>query len=292
MMVREAVYAQQGWYPLGRDACIRAIEAMKVAPAPADMPERPVAGVVPHAGWVFSGATALSVVKAIASRRQPKTFVLFGPSHRLHLRSGAVFSVGAWKTPLGAAQVDERLASEILSRAGPLAVDDPNPHLPEHSLEIQVPFIQYAVPGAKIVPILVPPSRETVDLGRIVGQAILSLNADAVCLGSSDLTHYGSNYGFTPVGVGPAALQWVRDENDRGMMDVMVRLDAEAVVPTAQEHMNACGAGAIAATMAAARELGATRGCIIQYTTSYDVMRETMGRTDYQAAVGYGGVVF
>jgi hypothetical protein len=94
------------------------------------------------------------------------------------------------------------------------------------------------------------------------------------------------------VGVGPAALQWVRDENDRGMMDLMVRLDAEAVVPAAQQHMNACGAGAIAATMAAARELGAARGCVIQYTTSYDVMRETMGRTDYQAAVGYGGVVF
>jgi hypothetical protein len=292
MMVREAVYAQQGWYPLGRDACIRAIEAMQVQPAPADLPERPVAGVVPHAGWTFSGATALSVVKAIAGRRQPKTFVLFGPSHRVHLRASAMFSSGAWQTPLGTAEVDERLAREILSRAGPLLTDDPNPHVPEHSLEIQVPFIQYAVPGARIVPILVPPSRETVDLGRIVGQAIRALEADAVCLGSSDLTHYGPMYGFTPLGQGPAALRWVRDENDRRMMDVMVRLDAESAVPTAQQHMNACGAGAIAATLSAARELGATRGCVIHYTTSYDVMRQTMGRTDYQAAVGYGGVVF
>ena len=292
MMVREAVFARQGWYPLGREACVRAIEAMKVAEPPADMPERPVAGIVPHAGWSFSGATALGVIRAITSRRKPKTFVLMGAWHRARRSAGMLFPSGRWETPLGIIEIDERLAREIAGRAGELMIEDPEAHGPENSLELQVPLIQHEAPEAKIVPILVPHWNKAPELGRIVGQTIRSLEADAVCIGSTDLTHYGPMYGFTPRGTGEAALAWVRDENDKRMLDVMVRLDAEAAVPEAKDNMNACGAGAIAATLAAARELGAARGCVVSYTTSYDVMRETMGRMDYEAAVGYAGVVF
>jgi AmmeMemoRadiSam system protein B len=292
MMVREPVFAQQGWYPLGREACVQAIEAMKVAEPPADLPARPVAGIVPHAGWSFSGATALGVIRAIASRRQPKTFVLMGAWHRARRPAGILFPSGGWETPLGIIEIDERLASEIASRAGDLVIEDPEPHGPENSLELQVPLIQHETPEAKIVPILVPHWNRAAELGRIVGQTIQSMAADAVCIGSTDLTHYGPMYGFTPRGTGEAALAWVRDENDKRMLDVMIRLDAEAAVPEAQRSANACGAGAIAATLAAARELGATRGYVVSYTTSYDVMRERMGRSDYEAAVGYVGVVF
>ena len=292
MMVREPVFARQGWYPLEREACVRAIEAMKAPEPPADMPARPVAGIVPHAGWAFSGETALGVIRAITSRRQPKTFVLMGAWHRARRPAGILFPSGGWETPLGIIEIDERLAREIASRAGELMIEDPEPHGPENSLELQVPLIQHEAPEAKIVPILVPHWNRAAELGRIVGQTIQSMEADAVCIGSTDLTHYGPMYGFTPRGTGEAALAWVRDENDKRMLDVMVRLDAEAAVPEAQRSANACGAGAIAATLAAARELGAARGYVVSYTTSYDVMRERMGRSDYEAAVGYVGVVF
>jgi hypothetical protein len=292
MMVREPVFARQGWYPLGREACVRAIESMKVAEPPADMPARPVAGIVPHAGWSFSGATALGVIRPIASRRKPKTFVLMGAWHRARRPAGILFPSGGWETPLGIIEIDERLAREIASRAGDLIIEDPEAHGPENSLELQVPLIQHEAPEATIVPILVPHWNRAHELGKIVGQTIRSLDADAVCIGSTDLTHYGPMYGFTPKGTGEAAIAWVRDDNDKRMLDVMVRLDAEAAVAEAKQSMNACGAGAIAATLAAARELGAARGCVVSYTTSYDVMRERMGRTDYDAAVGYVGVVF
>lgn len=291
MMIREPAVAGR-FYPLGHASCLREIEAMTPVPLPPDLPQHPVAGIVPHAGWMFSGATAAGVIRAILSRRTPRTFVLFGATHSATVRRNALFASGGWETPLGVAEVDERLAREILARVPDLVEDNPSAHDDEHSLEVQVPLIQHLAPGAKIVPILVPREGQAVALGQAVGRAIRDLEADAVCLGSTDLTHYGPMYGFAPHGMGEKAVRWVRDENDRRMLDLLVRLDAEAVLPEARRNLNACGAGAVAATLAAARTLGAARGCIVHYTTSWDVMRERMGRTDDEAAVGYVGVVF
>jgi len=188
--------------------------------------------------------------------------------------------------------VDERLAREILARTDDLLADDPRAHEQEHSIEVQVPFIQQLFPHAKIVPISVAPDSDAPEIGRRVALAIRNLEADAVCLGSTDLTHYGPAYGFTPKGVGEAALRWVRDENDRRIIDLMLRLDAEAAVLEAEARRNACGSGAVAATLAAARELDAVQGYLVHYTTSYDVMKQRMGRRELDAAVGYAGLVF
>lgn len=291
MMVREPAVAGR-FYPLGREACLREIKAMHPAAPPADLPERPVGGIVPHAGWMFSGATALAALRAIESRRRPRTFVIFGASHSPRVRRNSIFASGAWQSPLGDVAVDERLAAEILARAPDLLTDDPAAHEDEHSIEVQVPLVQHVFPEAKIVPILVLREGQAVALGQTVGQTIALTGADAVCLGSTDLTHYGPMYGFTPQGMGAAAIRWVRDQNDRRMIELMLRLDAEAVATEARTNMNACGPGAVAATLAAARELGAVRGCLVHYTTSYDVCRDLGSGGGLDAAVGYAGVVF
>jgi AmmeMemoRadiSam system protein B len=291
MMVREPVVAGR-FYPATREECLRHIAALLPKTPFEGGPERPVAGIVPHAGWFFSGETALAVLGAISAKRTPKTFVIFGAVHTGGVRHSAVFPSGGWQTPLGLAQIDERLAGEILARGTGLVADDPQAHEDEHSIEVQVPLVQHLAPEAKIVPISVLPDEKAAAVGRLVGEVIRSLDADAVCLGSTDLTHYGSPYGFTPMGRGEAGVRWMRQENDRRMLDLMAALDADAVVAEARTHWNACGAGAVAATLAAARQLGAARGHVVQYTTSYDVMRERTGRTDAEAAVGYGGVLF
>ncbi len=290
MLVRQPIVAGQ-FYPGSADACVKQIEDLRPAETVAEVPERPVAGIVPHAGWVFSGGTALAVLEAIRSRRSPKTFVLFGAAHR-RVASSALFASGAWETPLGRAEVDDWLAREILTRAGDLLRDDPAAHGGEHSLEVQVPLIQHLFPEAKIVPITVVPSEEALEIGRSVGRTVAAHDYDAVCLGSTDLTHYGPMYGFMPEGTGQEARRWVREENDRRMIDLMRRLEAEAVVPESAAHANACGSGAVAATLAAARELGAERGVLVEYTTSYDVMERRTGRGDPGAMVGYAGLVF
>jgi AmmeMemoRadiSam system protein B len=291
MMVREPVVAGR-FYPATRRECLEHISALLPKTPFEGGPERPVAGIVPHAGWFFSGATALAVLQAICAKRVPKTLVIFGAVHTGGVHRSSVFPSGGWQTPMGLAEIDERLAGEILARGSGLVTDDPQAHEDEHSIEVQVPLVQHFAPEAKIVPISVLPDEKAAAVGRLVGQVIRSLDADAVCLGSTDLTHYGSPYGFTPKGRGEAGIRWMRDENDRRMLDLMVALDADAVVAEAHTHTNACGAGAVAATLAAARVLGAERGHIVQYTTSFDVMRERTGRTDAEAAVGYGGVIF
>jgi len=292
MMVREPVVAGR-FYPADREGCLDAIRSMRGPEDIRDLPDRPVGGIVPHAGWLYSGETAYAAFSAIATRRRPATFVLFGAAHG-PVPGNVLFPEGVWRTPMGEVEVDQRLSGEILTRAAAddLLESNPAAHEAEHSLEVQLPFIQHLFPDAQIVPILVPPGGKAVALGKVAGQAIRDRQADAVCIGSSDLTHYGLAYGFTPEGLGKAAIRWVRDENDRRMLDLMASLDAEQVMPEAKSHMNACGAGAIAATLAAARTLGATKGHVLRYTTSFDVMMEKMGRADYDSAVGYAGVVF
>ena len=112
-----------------------------------------------------------------------------------------------------------------------------------------------------------------------------------VVLGSTDLTHYGPRYGFTPMGAGKSALQWAKDVNDRKFIDLTLKLDARGLLADAAESCNSCGAGAVAATIAAAKELGKTEGKLLAHTTSNEVMQQKMG-TSSQDSVGYAAIVF
>lgn len=249
-------------------------------------PARPVAGVVPHAGWQYSGAVAAKVFRTLRERGSPRSFVLLGAVHRWGVDRNAVYASGSWQTPLGPVEVDELLARELLLRLPRDLAEDPAAHEGEHSLEVQVPFIRHFFPEAKIVPIAVPPGPGAVALGEGLGRA-LSGRDDAVVIGSTDLTHYGAPYGFAPAGEGPEAREWMR-ENDRRMLHLVTGLEAEEIAAEARTHHNACGYGALAAAVAAARALGAPRGVLLEYTTSHDVA----GERHFTMAVGYAGVVF
>ena len=106
-----------------------------------------------------------------------------------------------------------------------------------------------------------------------------------IILGSTDLTHYGYNYGYTPQGVGEKALDWVKYENDKKIIDLMLEMNAEGVIEEALKNSNACCSGAAAAAIAASKKLGAVNGNKLIYQTSYDIRPDT-------SFVGYAGVVF
>jgi MEMO1 family protein len=300
MPIRESILAGS-WYPGDAEGCRCTIESLRPKKLPQDLPDHPVATIVPHAGWAYSGRTAVAALEAIRLRRTPQTFIVFASHHRRLMRTSALYATGAWETPLGPALVDEPLASELLARFPDLLSDDPHAHDQEHSLEIQVPLIRHLFPEARIVPILVghgadpaaaanaaPAEEAGPAVGRAVGEVIRDTGADAVCLGSTDLTHYGPAYGFAPKGSGPEGLAWMH-ANDRRMIDLMLALKTEAVRAEADSQQNSCGPGAVAATLAVAKVLGAARGHLVQYTTSYEV---TGGKGYIDAAVGYAAVVF
>lgn len=286
MSIRQPVVAGR-FYPADRAGCLRMIKVFLPGQPQEGLPEHVVAGVVPHAGWVFSGATAAKVFAAIGSRTSPDTFVLLSAMHGLGATRPAVYGSGVWITPLGEVEVDEQLAREVLEEGSGSLVESEKAHAGEHSAEVQVPFIQHLFPDARILPILAPPDGGAVTLGEIVARTVAEAKKEIMVVGTSDLTHYGTNYGFTPAGTGEEALAWAR-ANDQRIINPMLQLRAEEIVPEVKEHRNACGGGAIAATVAAARAMGALEGVLLEYTTSHEVMPQGPA-TNF---VGYAGVVF
>jgi len=291
MQKRKPIVAGQ-FYPGQHDSCVDEInECLEARTLSKMLPEAIVAGIVPHAGWTFSGSLAALVFFAVKQQHEKvNTFVIFGAAHGYFGRSPAVYDRGSWITPLGEVAIDEELADAVLSTSP--AVSDSSAHISEHSIEVQVPFIQYLFAGAKILPILVPPGQQAVALGTSVGEIVTrDQRKKIVCIGSTDLTHYGPRYGFTPMGVGADALKWADNVNDKQFIDLALKLEPEEMLASAAENCNACGAGAPATAVAAAKKLGKTEGLLLAHTSSNEVMRRKMG-TASADSVGYAAIVF
>ncbi|HOB76018.1 MAG TPA: AmmeMemoRadiSam system protein B [Phycisphaerae bacterium] len=301
MPVRTPAVAGQ-FYPRSYEECRAAIEeclARAEASPPAGLPAgfKPIAGIAPHAGWICSGAVAGEVIRVLAlggtspgrpSESGVETFVIFGAAHRRMASPAAVYDQGSWETPLGQAVIDEELARNVME-AAPTVPADIDVHEMEHSIEVEVPFVRYLAPGAKILPIMVSPVMMAVEVGRTVAQAAAKLGRRVVFLGSTDLTHYGPRYQFAPQGVGPEGIRWAKEVNDRQFLGRVLNLQADEVVHEAATHHNACGPGAVAATIAAAQVMGATAAHVLRHTNSNEVLCTRYGQMD--DAVGYAGVV-
>ena len=291
MQTRKPIVAGQ-FYPARHDSCVAEIKQhLEQQPLGGPLPEAIVAGIVPHAGWAFSGSVAAMVFSAVKRQHEKvHTFIIFGAAHGYFGQSSAVYGAGSWTTPLGEVGIDGELAEAVLKSG--TAVSDLQAHSSEHSIEVQVPFIQHLFEGTEILPIIVPPGEQAISLGETVGE-IISRNSEKkiVCVGSTDLTHYGPRYGFTPMGVGPQAADWASRVNDRRFIDLALKLQPRAMLTNAAENYNACGAGAAAAAVAAAKKLGSERGLLLAHTNSNEVMLRTMG-TSSDESVGYAAIVF
>jgi AmmeMemoRadiSam system protein B len=194
--------------------------------------------------------------------------VLVGPSHRAAFDGVAVHASGAWETPLGRAAIDEEIARALLD-ADRAVFEDPGVHREEHSLEMQMPFLQRLVLGLRIVPVLMGSQsrREVEALGAALGKALAGRRA--LLVASSDLSHYQ-----------PAA---VANRLDAVVVDAVGRFDDESLLQRLETHENvACGGGPVVAVMRGARALGADRGCVLKYGDSGDV-----GERDKSHVVGY-----
>jgi len=290
MQIRKPIVAGQ-FYPGQHDSCVDEIsQYLEQSTISETLPETIVAGIVPHAGWTFSGQLAALVFAAIRQAHEKvNTFVIFGAAHGYLGQQPALYEAGRWITPLGEVTIDEELAEQVLAEQA--AVSDTQAHGSEHSIEVQVPFIQYLFAGAKILPIVVPPAEQAIALGEAVGDIISKAQKKIVCIGSTDLTHYGPRYGFTPMGTGRNALQWASEVNDKEFIDLALKLEAESLLTSAAENSNACGPGAAAAAVAAAKKLGKTKGLLLAHTNSNEVMLHNMG-TSSADSVGYAAIVF
>ncbi len=295
MMIREPAVAGT-FYPRERDRCRAELDAClnRSTQSPAvgeGVIERPLGGVVPHAGWICSGAVAGRVIREIAERCKPAVVVVFGAIHVTHGPRATVFPSGAWETPLGLAYIEGRVVERMCGQTN-LLEPDAHAHEREHSIEVEVPFIQQLLPDSLIVPIMVPATERAAALGTAVGRACENFGVDAIFLASTDLTHYGPGYGFTPKGVGEAGLKWAKEVNDRRMIDLILAMRENDAVSEAGSNLNACGSGAVAATLAACNAMGARRATLLEHTTSHEVLSSLGHRDEARDAVGYAGILF
>lgn len=280
------------FYPGFADACRQAVGELATAPtAVALNGERVYGGIVPHSGWADSGAVAGEVFATLAGMRQPAVMVIFGAMHNPRGRHAAMFGSGRWQTPIGPVEIDSRFAERVLGHTN-LIIDDPYAHEEEHSIEVQMPFVRQLLPGVKLLPIAVPAIAEAPEVGEAVARTAQSYKYDLLVVGSSDLTHYGPNHGLTCQGAGLEAHRWAKEVNDRRMIELMLGLEADNVVSEAASHRNACGSGAIAATIAAVKRLGASRGILLSHVNSLEVLEGRLQPLGSEDSVGFAGVLF
>ena len=273
------------WYSGTSSGCRQEIEYfIKNSTVLPDLSSPVVGGIIPHAGWYYSGSIACDVIRLLSSGiSSPDALVIFGT----HLYPDAPFTImkeGAWETPLGNIAIHEPLV-RALSLQSPFEFEAPDNDAPDNTIEVQLPFIKYFWNHVKIVPIGAPPSIKSVEMGKAVASVARKMGLNIIVLGSTDLTHYGPNYGYTPQGRAETALQWTRDANDRSVIDAILSMNPLSIIQEAQEKQNACCAGAAAAALSAGMALGAVRSKLVTYTTSYE-------KSPGESFVGYAGIVF
>ncbi len=282
MAVRKAMFAGS-WYPARADACEQEIKNFlkeKTIDPPLD---RAVGAIVPHAGWTFSGGIACRAIALLKKPPQPETIIVFG-SHLAPDSSPRIMAQDSIDTPFGPLSIDTDLAKTLLNQFS-FETETVHHFSPDNTIELQLPFIKYFFNDAKIVPVGVPPGAIAEEIGRFVVEAARQLDIPINIIGSTDLTHYGPNFGLTPYGLGDKAHQQVRNQEDRRIIDQMLAMNPEAVIKEALISHNACCAGAAAAAITAVKTLGGTRAHLTEYATSYD-------KHPSDSFVGYAGIVF
>jgi AmmeMemoRadiSam system protein B len=234
-------------------------------------PSRTIACLVPHAGYVYSGQVAGAVYARI---QIPKRVIILGPRHRLGGANFAINSEGEWETPLGRAQIDSELA-RTLTNACPLLIEDQVAHKREHSLEVQLPFLQVLSKDFQFAPIAIGTLKfdELTQLGHAIAQVISNSAEPILIVASSDLNHYESEE-ITHV-KDHLAINQMHALNPRGLHETVQR-----------EDISMCGCGPAVAMLTAANDLGAMRAELVRYATSAEVLG------DRDEVVGYAGMLF
>ncbi len=255
------------FYPADPGALRRVVE--NLVPSPASAVEA-VCLVSPHAGYVYSGAVAGAVFGAV---RLPRYFILMGPNHTgLGVPLG-VSPADEWSTPLGRIAVDPELNERLLAEI-PILAPDGACHAREHSIEVQLPFLQARVPDLRFAAICVGTSvfEALVALGHGLARVVGSWSEPILIVSSSDMTHYE-----------PAD---VARRKDRLAIDRVLAVDPGGLYRTVRENrISMCGFAPTVAALTAARDLGATAGRLVRYAHSGEVSG------DFDRVVGYAGIV-
>ena len=265
-MIREPVVAGQ-FYPSSPAQLKEMIAGMVDKKV---VREEVIGLVLPHAGYPYSGAVAGVTISRIKFK---DTFIILGPSHTGMGKPFSIMTEGVWRTPLGDVEIDSELGKRILALSKYLE-EDYNAHRFEHSIEVQLPFVQYFSKDIKLVPIVLSYAAGNAykEIGRNIAMAVKELNREVVIIASSDMTHYEP--------------QASAQRKDSQAIEAILDLDEDKLMKQVDElNISMCGYAPVVSLITAAKELGVEKAELVKYQTSGD----TTG--DYTSVVGYAGVI-
>ena len=266
-MLRRPVVSGR-FYPGGKAALLADIEK-RVQDCKLST-EKVLGAVCPHAGYMYSGRTAALTLSKIAP---VDTFIIFGPNHTGLGTEASIMTEGEWQTPLGNVEIDSKIASEMLSSCKFLEQDS-LAHQSEHSIEVQLPFLQYFFKDFKIVPVCLATADIKVleAIGKSAAAAVKRTGVSACIIASSDMTHYESAESAK--------------RKDELAIKKLLALDGVGLAKTVRDNdISMCGWAPAVAMLAAVKELGATKAELVEYTNS----GEESG--DFEQVVGYAGII-
>ncbi len=256
------------FYEARPESLKREVEAYLIPNKPK---EKAIAVVCPHAGYIYSGHVAGAVYSQIII---PDTIVILGPNHTGLGKPAAIMTEGKWQMPFGAVPIEENLARMILHHSNILEKDE-QAHLYEHSLEVQIPFLQYLNPNICIVPICLSTLlsiTEIEEIGAAIGNAIELYDKPTLIVASTDMSHYVPHD--------------IAKKKDSLAIERILELDFVGLLEVVmQEKISMCGVVPTATSIVAAKKLGAVKGYLVRYATSGEISG------DFYQVVGYAGII-
>jgi AmmeMemoRadiSam system protein B len=281
-MIRRERTLPRGWYPVEGKQCKKEIESYLEGWAPSQLQlTKGLGGIVPHAGWYFSGRLAARVFYTLKLNSKVDVVVLYG-GHLTTEDLPRIVTEEACETPFGDMEIHTSFAKNLLES---IEMIKESPTSADNTIEVQLTMVKYFFPDAKLVAVRSPLSLKAETLGKEVARIARRDGISIIAIGSTDLTHYGPNYGFSRKGIGPASVEWVKKENDKGFIDRALRMDLEGLLKHSMENDSACSAGAALSAMATCKALGSEKGILLDYYTSYDIMPD-------DSFVGYAGILY
>lgn len=266
-MIREPVVSGQ-FYPANNAELQKLIESFKPKEA---KKMSAVAVILPHAGYVYSGKVAVTTVSKILPK---KRIVILGPKHSPYGEDYALWAMGSWNMPFGQVQIDEDLARQILVK-GNYIKENYLAHESEHSIEVELPVLNYFFSEFKFVPIACQVSSlETYHaVAEQIYEGLKSVKEEVLLVASTDMTHYEPDL--------------TARKKDRQALEYIVAFDAEGLVKkVTEDNITMCGIAPVAILLSCLKRLGARKAQVALYETSAD------SSGDYSSVVGYAGLIF
>lgn len=277
-MLRPMILAMNGWYPSDKESCGNEIKNL-INPKMFIEGRNPVSAIVPHAGWFFCGELSVNCIRILKEKNGNIKHVFVFGGHLSERNLIVLETFASAQTPFGQLNNNKEILNYLTKNNSIQTVD----YLQDNTIEVLLPIIHYFFGNnITITAMYLPPNLKVKEL---VQDLYKKFGKDAVFIGSTDLTHYGPNYGMSHSDKSLSGIDWATNINDKNYIDMLIDMKMDEALDFAIKNKSACSSGASLGAMIAAKTAGVNKGCFIGYSNSYSKHKSS-------SFVGYTGIIY